>query len=435
MMAQKSTFGASGNYATSEQTWENGLKNFLYNQILPMAEPDPGRRRKLVDKCLHKNFDPMTKWKIAFTHESYNPNVGENYEELENYGDTVMKKIFTKYLMQKYPGINRAELSEMSHHYMSKPLQSPIALELGLHDWVRTPIDKNTHLFEDLLESFFGALSEVGDQVFAVGAGDSLCTTLLVNIYKDKQLDLNVLKGHAKTQVKNIFEKLNWVDKKKKKDTFSKADMMKSLENQIKNLTDRMRWLSGTPDALKTINSELKSITDRLNLIDSKDNKSDVIKEIEQWSPDESGTGGTLTLKFTPEALKFLSQAGLNLNSDIMVTQQASTKKLAMSLAYPKVLELLNSIGITDEYVEAYKYKNEFQDPEVAIYYPTAVQRLTKEGYSDMYFKLPRIGNKGCYVQLIGVLPDGRLNVIQTVTTSSIQEGKREAVRRYASGN
>ena len=356
----------------NDQKWIDGLKEFLYTQILPMAEPDPERRMKLLSKNEVTGYDPMITWIAAFTSETYNPNVGENYEELETLGDSAMKYAFKRYLRERYPGINRGELSELSNHYLSKPLQAPVGYKLKLQDWVRTPVDKNTHMFEDLLESLFGALSEIGDNVFAFGAGYVLCYRLLVSIYNKIDIDLNVLKGHIKTQVKEIFDKLG----------LGKLG----------------------PD-------------------------------VEKWVPYGDGTRGTLYFKLSVDAVYKLRLRGIDLRNDVIAEYKANTKKETIVPIYNKVLEAFNKMGINEQYIEEEKYRTLMEDPELQPFYVPALQRLESEGFCSMYTKFPRIGNKGYFAQLIGERENGRLQVLETVSVLSIPEGKKEVLRLYASGS
>lgn len=350
----------------SEVQWFQGLQRFLYDKILPLAEPDASLRLKLVEQ------PAMLIWMKSFTHESFNPNVGENYEDLEKLGDAIMKAIFTRYLMLRFEQIkiNPAQLSELSNYYLSKPQQASIAVKLGLDQWVRTPIDKNTHIFEDLLEALFGSLLTIGDMVFKVGSGYVLCFNLLVNIYNDIDIDLStVTKGHPKTQVKQLFDSLGWGTTKK--------------------------------------------------------------RVIEDWKKSEDGTGGIMTLRFPRNALIDLRNRQMILPSDVIASAEGSTKKVASDAAYVAALNRLTSMGITQEWVKQQRL-NEFTKSDLAPYYPDALARLRSEGFISMYFRSPRIGTKGCYVQLIGEYPNHQLAVLVTVAECTEAVGKREALRRYA---
>lgn len=187
----------------SQPSWANGLRKFLYSNVVPLVEPNQTLRQRLVD------LPAMKIWAVAFTHQSYNPNTAENYESLEKIGDAFMKAAFNEYLERRYPGVTQLELSELIAHYLSKPELAKISLQLGLDKWVRTNIEKDTHMFEDLLEATFGALSKIGNNL-QHGVGYILCYNLIVNLFNPINIDLGVSIGKPKTQLKQLFEKMHW---------------------------------------------------------------------------------------------------------------------------------------------------------------------------------------------------------------------------------
>jgi len=185
-------------------SWISSLQHYLYQEILPLAEPDENRRVKLVDA------ESMRVWQAAFTDKSYNPNYGLNYEVLEKIGDAALKLAFNRYLLLRFPDIDQLELSEMTSFYLAKSELAEIGLQLHVDKYARTLLDKNANLYEDVVESIFGALMEVGDRAYQIGVGYILCYNLVVNLWNNRPLSLTVASGMPKTQVKQIFEKLRW---------------------------------------------------------------------------------------------------------------------------------------------------------------------------------------------------------------------------------
>ena len=346
-----------------EERWIKELQDYLYTRILVLAEPNEQRRKLLL------SGEAMTIWIPAFTHESYDPNVGNNYEELERLGDVIMAALFIYYLDKSFSGITRSQLSELKNRYLSKAEQAPIAQKLGLQNWVRTPLDRNTHMFEDLLESVFGALLKIGDLTFKTGAGYVLCYNLLVNIFADIDIDLSYIKGHAKTQVKEIFEKLHW---------------------------------------------------------------GEVIEYWQTSDGDGSMVGGTLTLRFPPAALEDLAQRQMPIPTPLLAASDGPTKKVATDLVYPLALRRLAELGITRQWADLQRGQTEFTHPDFAPYYNDARNKLYRLGLSDMYFKVPRIGTKGIYVQLIGIYPNGKLEVLSTAVGTNLLDTKKETLRAFA---
>ncbi|MNK72566.1 ribonuclease III [compost metagenome] len=191
------------NFENSKE-WILDLQQMIATTIAPLVEPNTAKQGYLTDESA------MGVWAVAFTDETYNPNVGENYESLEKIGDAFMKAAFLQYLEERYPDINQYELSEMINYYLSKPRQAEIALKLGLNKYVRTNVTVSTHMFEDLLEAVFGALQKIGTAAHSVGVGYAYAYNLIVSIYNDTPLDRGVTVGNPKTQIKQIFDKMGW---------------------------------------------------------------------------------------------------------------------------------------------------------------------------------------------------------------------------------
>ncbi|GAG79839.1 unnamed protein product, partial [marine sediment metagenome] len=81
-----------------EIEWYNGLRDFL-RETLKMIIPSGPHIEKMVSD------EGMAVWVNCFTHESYNPNIGMNYEELEMVGDHAMEYNFIMYMYLTIPNI------------------------------------------------------------------------------------------------------------------------------------------------------------------------------------------------------------------------------------------------------------------------------------------------------------------------------------------
>ena len=186
------------------EEWFTGLQYFLYNTILPLAEPDAKRRLKLIEQ------EPMETWLIVFTHKSIDPNAGANYEELEKLGDAVAAATFYEYLMKRIDGLTPKSLTLLKNHYLSKPEQAKFAIKIGLQKWLRVAYDLNTHIIEDLLEAFYGGLLTVGNKI-RTSYGYALAMNFTINLFQNVTIDFDAIKADATTQIKEIFEKMGWV--------------------------------------------------------------------------------------------------------------------------------------------------------------------------------------------------------------------------------
>lgn len=187
-----------------ELEWLRNLQRYIFDNLLPLTNTTGEDRVKLVDS------DVMVTWAMSFTHISYDRNPTNNYEVLERFGDRAMGLAFTDYITKKFPGVNVAQVNNLDVIYMSKPTQGMLARQYGLTEWVRTNVDVNIGVAEDLLEAFFGALFVIGDKKLGPGTGYVLCFNLLANILKPINIQLSEATIHPKTKLIEIFNKMKW---------------------------------------------------------------------------------------------------------------------------------------------------------------------------------------------------------------------------------
>lgn len=164
------------------------MKAFLRKVLLPIADNNEEIVSKLTDDT------SMKTWIMAFTHESYNPNFRENYEELELLGDSVIRTIFLEYVMEAFPDADRSLMSELASYYLKGYTLHQLSLNLGLHPYINTKIETAIRLDEDVFESFIGALFILGNQRITYGSGFVLCSALLRKLFNDMEFDINKVK-------------------------------------------------------------------------------------------------------------------------------------------------------------------------------------------------------------------------------------------------
>ena len=153
--------------------------------------------------------ETMMTWMKAFTHETKDYNF--NYEELEIMGDRVLELTFVDYLMQRNPNIKKNGISALKDRYMSKPFQRTLSRQLGFGDWIRVrDMRVNIHIFEDVFESFFGALFVVSNNISNSTFGYLNCYNMLLIIFNDVDINFNLVYGRGITQIKEMFEGLGW---------------------------------------------------------------------------------------------------------------------------------------------------------------------------------------------------------------------------------
>ncbi len=208
--------------------WIKYVQLFVYTDITPFVFDNltEDNRIKLVSP------EAMIFWIIGFTHKTYNPNPGKNYEVLEFTGDRMEKAAYSAYMTINYPDITDNQIAELETYYVSKKYQGNQAKALGLDKYVlsRIPIDLNIR--EDLLEAMFGALSKAGDLAFGLGFGYRLCYNFFDHLFKNVKMNFNLSKGRAITRVKQIHEKFdaNWKFLERIKPIYDESKKMFKME-------------------------------------------------------------------------------------------------------------------------------------------------------------------------------------------------------------
>jgi dsRNA-specific ribonuclease len=183
-----------------EKEWRENLRLFLINLLTPIYDEEI--TKDLLDE------DVMDIWSNAFTHETFDLN--NNYEQLETIGDRVLELPFVKYILNLYPSLTSQEITLIKSKYMSKLFQGTTARKLGFGPWIRIAEGlPSVSILEDTFESFFGALDAVAEKKIGPGFGFILTLKFLIYLFKDIYIDPSAGKN-PKSQIKEIFEKLNW---------------------------------------------------------------------------------------------------------------------------------------------------------------------------------------------------------------------------------
>lgn len=177
------------------KNYNKKLKDFIKEIISKLQSNEA-----IIDKISESEL-----WEIAFTHESYNPNPGENYEVLEKIGDAAMKLAFSEYLFNRIEMISESDIGEYQIHYLSKVEQSKVSTRLGFAEFILTPLSKTIHIFEDVLEAFFGALLILGNET-KPGLGYILCYNMIILIFQDLDIQDEGKFKVSKTELKELLE-------------------------------------------------------------------------------------------------------------------------------------------------------------------------------------------------------------------------------------
>lgn len=354
-----------------EAEWLNGLRDFLYNNVLSVVEPDHTARLQYV------TVTAMEVWMASFTHSSYDPNEGKNYEVAEKLGDAVMKLAFTWYLMKKFPSIRENHLSRFTDEYLAKSFQADIAVSLNLNKYIRTLIDISRHTNEDALESLFGGLFVISEALIPkVGKNRKVslaydnCSRLVDFIFNQVTFDPKVLAGSAINQVKEIFDKLRW-----------KASTNLGEEIERKRQLEDGRFIVELH-----FNEPFYQWVDEQNLI--------------------LGKQGKPLMKFNRRATVF----GRGIDY--------STKE-ARRRAYKNALDILKQYGITWTWADKMRTLYPGWDNSLVKLFNEATSKAQRENYAKIEFSKLRKGTAAYYLQLYGIYKNGSIDVLGTIDGSA----------------
>lgn len=197
---------------TTDLQWLQRLRSFLERYFIRMGLfiTRDARGNEVIDReRLNKMIDDeaMAIWSKAFTHETLS--LTDNYEDLEYLGDAVLKGIFPKYLMERFPHLHKHDYTELNVAFMSKMKQAEIARTMTLGQYVRISGETKSRLNidADLFESFFGALDQISDLKFTKCYGFAVCYRVIEYLFSTIEIDLNTVFGPAKTHVQQILQR------------------------------------------------------------------------------------------------------------------------------------------------------------------------------------------------------------------------------------
>jgi len=179
--------------------WSNKLHEFIYLMLVPLIKDNEV-------KLAFVNEDAMKIWISAFTHESFAPN--SSYEELEYFGDRVLKYVFSRYLLIRFPECSNSNYTNLDAVYMSKSRQPGYAKKLGLDKFILFvgPSETPPTILEDVFESFFGALDIIGNNI-TPGLGTVVAYNLIFDLFSDERFKQYEATTAPITQVSHIFDK------------------------------------------------------------------------------------------------------------------------------------------------------------------------------------------------------------------------------------
>lgn len=190
--------------------WTAEFQDYLFH-LLRMIWPSQ-KGEEICKQMVGPEMMPI--WIKAFTHETYDIDVRNNYENFETLGDKFVGAAFTLYTYNYFEGnINEQELTNYKNQYMQKLYQAEVSRFMKLGNWLRLSEDTKPtfKMFEDVFESFCGAMHIVGDLV-KPGFGFVLVRKLVDLIFSKIKLDPRYGRDAPRTTVGQMFQGLGYAD-------------------------------------------------------------------------------------------------------------------------------------------------------------------------------------------------------------------------------
>lgn len=396
-----------------DKLWFNQLKTTLSKLLSQIIDSN--------DLPYYLDDVAMETWILAFTHETYSPS--DNYEDLEFLGDAVLKSVFPKYLMKRFPELHKNDYTELNTRYMSKIEQGKLGYRMGFakikgvgNDLIRTkgvPFI-TINLVGDVFESFFGALDTISDDL-GEGLGNVNSTRMIYYLFQN--IEINDAESHAKTQVQQIFTRFELskpleISNEGKEIQIKFTPKMMEFVKQNNIRTPAVFVQSNTTeDAHKQVLKALKNfgLIEEIDKVQTQ-NKNNNNKEMQ-----------TFDIILTDRHLKFLQGYGINLGSNVIGHGEAPTKIEAGFKAYNDALSTLSNIrtervteGITTGWAEQNKLLLDIAHPSVKKYLDVVAKRLARDNFKSFYFATPAktSDKKGAVIQLVGIREDGKKEVL-----------------------
>lgn len=409
----------------STNDWLIDLQRFLAKTLSPI----------ISNVAPYLTKEAMIIWADAFTHETYSEN---NYEDLEFLGDAILKGVFSKYLIKRFPNYHKREFTELNVAYMSKMYNGTLSKKLGLGPYIRSKSDKaSLNLEADVFESFFGALDTVADLVVP-GIGNSLCYNMIVLLFQDVTISVEKTKGAPKTLVQQIFSRFDLPPVIETSQGYQIT--VKISDPTTLNYLNRKATNQKIKETYTSIEANKKSTAEANvfgSFVHSLENAG--IVSIREENTKKKGENVTFKVTLNEAQLQFMKSNNINIASirnGILATATEPTKTGAENAAYKLALEKLDSLGVNPKWAERVKHDQDFLqfDPQTM---KRAKDKLKSNGFEEMHFFISRktANDMGSWIQLIGTRKDGSTSILSSIYTSDSKESyklpKRELVYKY----
>lgn len=334
---------------------------------------------KLASQMITEEYMPI--WVQSITHESYD--LVSNYEQTETYGDSVLGYSMIQYLLQRFPNITSAGLTEYKNRYMAKEFQKDFSYQMKLPTWLLSEeVDTSIHINEDLFESFVGAILTVANSI-VYGLGVNLSLNFIILVLSDTKFDSAMILGKSITRLQQRG-----------------AMLLKSEEELDEDDEDE----------------------------DGKKVKGG-IHSVQIDNPDGSIT---IRIKINNVLSDYLKTNLHKIFTDPLVEVTKQTAKDARNHAWDKAAELLEDGGYTNEFTQKQLILHMFDGIDQDLV-KRCKEKALQQGYNNLRLKKPKgTGKKGTVVYtLLGVDNSEVPKKLSISKGDNALDAKENAMRKY----
>lgn len=359
----------------SDDAWEDKLRTTVYS-IMDAIKMN----RKYFDLYINK-------WRETFTAASYQ--FHENYEIREKVGDSIAKSALLYLMFQLFPDVTPQTMSESASLILSKPIQGKISKDLGWAATLRTGfVSENngvveygvtTSTAEDLFESIFGTVYEIGNLIGS-GGGDVYARNLIRWLVSGAHIHVkNNVELPDKTAVNQLFQSKRW----------GKVGVEYAKKGDL--VVAKMKF---TPRAI----ADLKYNSSMINFTTS-----DMVDMID--NPDRTATEEENTQYIALAEARYF---GVGTGKDQITAKEA---------AYHAAADELRKVGLLTN-IDRVRGYSQFTTLDLLPYFKPAYLKAKSRGYANLYVtkkaKKSDETTEKYDAQLFGSRDDGSIDLLLT---------------------
>lgn len=376
--------------------WIKEFSSYIRELVSRITPPG---REELVDIIVNDETIKNV-WLNVFTSIYVNYNKGENYEAYEAVGDSFLKYVFYIYLYERFaPDIDRDHLNDLKTTYLSKPWQAVAGEKMGLNNWVLVPEELRDHpgIKEDMQEAFCGAIDIILNKSnIEQGSSKIMILYMFERLFDKVRFDLSVKMTPKETQLEQWYGGI--------------ADMKKEEKIIVKkpNSIDRKIW----KNIIKGLDNVLKKNDISLAISENPGTHEIGVHYESKVNPDGSAV---FKVYLNDKGYEALAKKGIKVENRLLAEEKSGTLTQAKTNARVKAMEVLEDLGVTQEWIEDQKiYKKEKGLNHLEEALKKAKHELGEKVVNVYPSKVKQI-KKDKIFQLFAEFKNGKKKILETI--------------------